>query len=168
MDITYGICAVYLVDVMQSRSSEVLAAIKYFFCFICCLEFQALNELFFSSVMLSVLCATIVAVILPMIDAYGAAVTYLLCAILIWTSYGYVIVPENKNKRLADAWHLIADYTTSLNMVSRWGRGLISDFWLLKIIVSFQTTVHKPWFSLNMWSLKHVRTEYILMEKFWR
>ena len=70
-----------------------------------------------------------------------------------------------KNKWLADAWHLIADYTTSLNMVTRWGRGLILDFWLLKIIVSFQTTVLKPWSSLNMWSLKHVRTEYILMER---
>ena len=50
--------------------------------------------------MRAVLGATVVAVILPMIDAYGAAMTYLLCAILIWTSYGYVIVPK-KNK---DKW----------------------------------------------------------------
>ena len=49
---------------------------------------------FLDSVMRAVLGATVVAVILPMIDAYGAAMTYLLCAILIWTSYGYVIVPK--------------------------------------------------------------------------
>lgn len=29
VDITYAICAVYLVDVMHSRSSEVLGAIKF-------------------------------------------------------------------------------------------------------------------------------------------
>jgi len=67
VDVTYAICAVYLVDVMQSRSSEVLAAINL----MCC-----------------VLAAMTVAITLPMIDAYGAAVTYLLCAVLIWISYG--------------------------------------------------------------------------------
>ena len=38
-----------------------------------------------------------VAVSLPMIDAYGAAVTYMLCALLIWISYGYVVVLKKKN-----------------------------------------------------------------------
>ena len=40
----------------------------------------------------SVLAAMTVAVILPIIDAYGAAVMYLLSAILMWISYGYVSV----------------------------------------------------------------------------
>ena len=48
--------------------------------------------------MCSVLAATTVAITLPVIDAYGAAVTYLLCAVLIWISYGYVIVPQKKRK----------------------------------------------------------------------
>ena len=42
--------------------------------------------------MFSVLGAMAVAVILPMIDAYGIAVSYVLCAGVIWISYGYVIV----------------------------------------------------------------------------
>jgi len=67
VDITHAICAVYLVDVIQSRSSEVLAA---------------------TTLLCSVIAAMSVAVTLPMIDAYGAAVTYLLCAVLIWFSYG--------------------------------------------------------------------------------
>ena len=54
-----------------------------------------------SSVMGSVLGAITVAVTLPMIDAYGAAVTYLLCAVLMWISYGYVVVPK-KRKGFAD------------------------------------------------------------------
>jgi hypothetical protein len=45
--------------------------------------------------MYSVQGATAIAVILPMIDAYGIAVSYALCALLIWISYGYVVVPEN-------------------------------------------------------------------------
>ena len=68
--------------------------------------------------MRAVLGATVVAVILPMIDAYGAAMTYLLCAILIWTSYGYVIVPK-KTKTNGFTDNLIVGYTTSLNMVTR-------------------------------------------------
>jgi len=82
VDMAFNICAVYLVDVMQSQSSEVLAAIN---------------------VLRSVLAAMTVAVTLPMIDAYGAAVTYLLCAILIWISYGvlYYII---KYGDLMRAW----------------------------------------------------------------
>ena len=50
--------------------------------------------------MCSVLAAMTVAITLPMIDVYGAAVTYLLCAVLIWISYGYVVVPKKKEKRI--------------------------------------------------------------------
>jgi len=67
VDMTFAICTVYLVDIMQSRSSEILAAIN---------------------IMRSVLGASTVAVILPMIDAYGAAATYLFMTVLIWISYG--------------------------------------------------------------------------------
>jgi hypothetical protein len=49
-----------------------------------------------ASVIRSLLAAMTVAVTLPIIDAYGAAVMYLLCAILIWISYGYVVVPQKK------------------------------------------------------------------------
>ena len=44
--------------------------------------------------MFSVLGAMAIAVILPMIDAYGIAVSYVLCAVLIWISCGYVVVPK--------------------------------------------------------------------------
>ena len=46
--------------------------------------------------MRSILAAMTVAITLPMIDAYGAAVMYLLCGIFIWISYGYVIVSKNR------------------------------------------------------------------------
>lgn len=52
--------------------------------------------------MCSLLAAMCVAVSLPMIDAYGAAVTYLLCALLMWISYGYVVVPKKKKKQDSD------------------------------------------------------------------
>jgi hypothetical protein len=97
VDITFAICAVYLVDVMQSRSSEVLAAIKYVLSFHWPFKIQGLKELLIS-LMCAVLAAMTVAITLPMIDAYGAAVMYLLCAVLIWISYGYVVVPERKEK----------------------------------------------------------------------
>ena len=48
--------------------------------------------------MRSVQVAMTVAVILPMIYAYGITVSYILCAVLIWISYGYVIVPKKKNR----------------------------------------------------------------------
>ena len=44
----------------------------------------------FHSVVRSILVAMTVAIILPMIYTYGIAVTYTLCAILIWVSYRYV------------------------------------------------------------------------------
>ena len=54
-----------------------------------------MNELL-ASIMCCVLAAMTVAITLPMIDAYGSAVMYLLCAVLIWISYGYVVVPTKK------------------------------------------------------------------------
>jgi hypothetical protein len=61
---------------------------------------------FLASVMSAVLGAITVAVTLPMIDAYGAAVMYLLCALLIWISYGYVVVPT---ERRMDSLIMISD-----------------------------------------------------------
>jgi hypothetical protein len=80
-----------------------------------------LNELFFFgySVMRAVLGATIVAVILPMIDAYGAAMTYLLCAILIWTSYGYVIISGEKKGKQMDS--LIMTFDSGLYYIIKYG-----------------------------------------------
>ena len=99
VDMTYATCVAYLVDVMQSRSSEVLAAIKFvLFRFIGRFRILGFNELL-DSVMRSVQVAMTVAVILPMIHAYGIAVSYTLCAVLIWISCGYVIVPEKKKKK---------------------------------------------------------------------
>ena len=46
-----------------------------------------------------VLGAMAVAVILPMIDVFGVVVSYVLCALLIWISYGYVIVPKKKKTK---------------------------------------------------------------------
>ena len=53
-----------------------------------------MNE-FLNSEMFSVLLAAMgVAVILPMIDAYGIAISHVPCAVLIWISYGYVVVSK--------------------------------------------------------------------------
>ena len=49
--------------------------------------------------MRSVLVAMAVAVILPMIHTYGTAESFTLCAVLIWVSYRYVIVPPPKKKK---------------------------------------------------------------------
>ena len=49
--------------------------------------------------MRSVLGATIVAVTLPVIDTFGAAVTYFLYAVVIWMSYGYVVCSYIKSLR---------------------------------------------------------------------
>ena len=35
VDMAFAVCSVYLVDVMQSRSSEILAAIKFVLSFHC-------------------------------------------------------------------------------------------------------------------------------------
>ena len=49
--------------------------------------------------MRSVLVALTVAIILPMIYTFGIAVSYTLCAVLIWVSYRYVIFSEKKKKK---------------------------------------------------------------------
>ena len=41
-----------------------------------------------------------VAVILPMINVYGIVVSYVLSALLIWISYGYVVVPKKNEMKL--------------------------------------------------------------------
>ena len=46
--------------------------------------------------MYSVQGAMAIAVILPMIDTYGIAFSYLLCAVLIWISYWYVFLSKKK------------------------------------------------------------------------
>ena len=43
VDMAFAICSVYLVDVMQSRSSEVLAAIKFVLLFYWPFRVQGLN-----------------------------------------------------------------------------------------------------------------------------
>jgi len=49
---------------------------------------KSLKGIYLDSIMRSVLGATTIATVLPMIDAYGAAVMYLLFTLLIWMSYG--------------------------------------------------------------------------------
>ena len=98
---TYGACVAYLVDVLHSRSSEILAAnlLVFFFCRLGKKKIRI--ELTSSaSVMRSVLVATTVAASLPMIDAYGTLVTYVLCAVLIWASFGYVFRSKGKKNEI--------------------------------------------------------------------
>jgi MFS family permease len=67
VDMTFGACVAYLVDVMHSRSSEILATID---------------------VLCSSLIALSVAAFLPMINNHGIAITNGMCAILIWITFG--------------------------------------------------------------------------------
>ena len=67
--------------------------------------------------MRSVLVAMTVAIILPMIYTYGIAVSYTLCAVLIWVSYRYVIILLPKKKKRTNEFDLLlilltVDYTT--------------------------------------------------------
>jgi len=66
VDMTFGACVAYLVDVMHSRSSEMLAT---------------------TDMLCSTLLAISVAGLLPMINTYGITITNALCAALIWTSF---------------------------------------------------------------------------------
>jgi len=66
VDMTFGACVAYLVDVMHSRSSEMLATID---------------------VLCSTLIALSVAAFLPMINTFGIAVTNVLCAVLVWITF---------------------------------------------------------------------------------
>jgi hypothetical protein len=53
-----------------------------------------------ASALRAVLVALAVAVTLPIIDAYGILVTNALCAVLVWISFVYVVIPINKNKKI--------------------------------------------------------------------
>jgi hypothetical protein len=66
--------------------------------------------------MRSVLAAMTVAVTLPIIDAYGAAVMYLLFAVLIWIAYGYVVVSK---KKIFDS--LIMTFDSGLYYIIKYG-----------------------------------------------
>ena len=73
--------------------------------------------------MRSVLVAMTVAVVLPMIHTYGIAVSYTLCAVLIWVSYRYVIVSGEKKKRKEKKWILLlmACETSGLYYMIKYG-----------------------------------------------
>ena len=90
-EMSFGPGAAYLVDVLHSRSAESLAANRsvFFFCFT-----NGWNSRlsFLASSLRSVLVAMAVAVTLPMINSYGIVVTNALCAVLVWISFGYVVV----------------------------------------------------------------------------
>ena len=58
------------------------------------------NDLY--SAFRAVLVAMATAVALPMIDMYGIVITNALCAVLVWLSFGYVIVLKRKKKDLAN------------------------------------------------------------------
>ena len=47
VDMTYAACVAYMVDVMQSRSSEILAAIKFVFRYAVFIIYKGLNEILF-------------------------------------------------------------------------------------------------------------------------
>ncbi|KAF8162629.1 major facilitator superfamily domain-containing protein [Crassisporium funariophilum] len=66
VEMAFGPCAAYLVDVMHSRSSESLAA---------------------NGGLRSVLMALSIAAILPMINTFGIAVTNALCALVVWIAF---------------------------------------------------------------------------------
>ena len=97
VDMSFGAFVAYLVDVMHSRSSESLAtfeSVPFSFYFT---DWNSRTEwtlplpppLAFS-ILRSTLIALSVAAFLPMIDIYGIAITNVMCAILIWTSFWYV------------------------------------------------------------------------------
>jgi len=100
VDMAFAICTVYLVDIMQSRSSEILAAIN---------------------IMRSVLGAASIAVTLPMINAYGAAVTHLLFTLLIWISYGVLcyIIKHGEEMRAGFDVGFLAVEDNSTNISSQ-------------------------------------------------
>jgi hypothetical protein len=57
----------------------------------------------FASIMRSVVVSITIAASLPMIHAYGTAVTCALCALLIWIFLGYVFVLEKIRNQLTDS-----------------------------------------------------------------
>ena len=136
---SFGPVAAYLVDVLHSRSAESLAVNR----FVCLFLFFFFADWKFELTLLasafrSVIVALAVAATLPMIDTYGILLTNVLCAVLVWISFVYVVVLKNKikikNKKIADDdifW--IVGYVISSSMVNGWGCGLTLDFRLPKI-----------------------------------
>ncbi|KAF8877738.1 MFS general substrate transporter [Gymnopilus junonius] len=66
VEMAFGPCAAYLVDVMHSRSAEALAA---------------------NGGLRSVLMAAGIAVVLPMINTFGIAITNAVCAVMVWIAF---------------------------------------------------------------------------------
>jgi len=93
VDMTFGACVAYLVDVMHSRSSEMMATID---------------------VLCSSLLALSVAAFLPMINNYGIAITNGMCAVFIWIVFGglYCIIKYGEQMR---AWMDIGFSTVENN-----------------------------------------------------
>ena len=85
---TFGACVAYLVDVMHSRSSEILATIESVLSVLYFTDFRIQGLSF--SVLCSTLIALSVAAFLPMINTFGIAVTNVLCAVLVWITFMYV------------------------------------------------------------------------------
>ncbi|KAF8809327.1 MFS general substrate transporter [Phlegmacium glaucopus] len=67
VEMGFGPCAAYLIDVMHSRSAESLAA---------------------NNGLRSVLMALAIASFLPMIDTFGIVATHAFCALIVWFSFG--------------------------------------------------------------------------------
>jgi hypothetical protein len=88
---TFGACVAYLVDVMHSRSSEILATIESVLFILILPIFNSKDSLgLFFSVLCSTLIALSVAAFLPMINTFGIAVTNVLFAVLVWITFMYV------------------------------------------------------------------------------
>ncbi|KAF8951951.1 major facilitator superfamily domain-containing protein [Flammula alnicola] len=67
VEMAFGPCAAYLVDVLHSRSAESIGA---------------------NNGLRSVLMAAGIAIVLPMINTFGIAITNAACAILVWIAFG--------------------------------------------------------------------------------
>ncbi|KAJ3513856.1 hypothetical protein NLJ89_g2715 [Agrocybe chaxingu] len=70
VEMAWGPCAAYIVDVLHSRSAEALAA---------------------NGGLRSVLMAAGIAAVLPMINTYGIFMTNAVCAVLVWIAFGVLM-----------------------------------------------------------------------------
>ena len=90
VEMAFGPCAAYIIDVMHSRSAESLAANGWGArptrtddrsWRLTAIDWSGLR---------SALMAGGTALVLPMINTYGIAVTNAVCAVMVWISFGYV------------------------------------------------------------------------------
>ncbi|KAF8957777.1 MFS general substrate transporter [Flammula alnicola] len=91
VDMAFGPCAAYLVDIMHSRSAESLAA---------------------NSALRSLIISVAVAISLPMIDRFGVVETNALCAVLVWISYGalwFIICHGERLRAWVDIGYSVGD-----------------------------------------------------------